>query len=113
MAVTRLLEPRATTRSKRVPMLDYGLVIAIATWRTFARSVERSHVLTDLREWPEKSCTLSGLEVAVEKPFLNDDDGLDEEDEDDDDFDYFNLDELGIDPEEYYELCHNSFFHRP
>lgn len=39
---------------------------------------------------------------------LSDENDLDEEDED-----YWDLDELGIDPEEFYDLCRNLHSARP
>lgn len=85
-------------------MQAYGLRTATATWRTFAHFGGRYHVLMDSRGSAEKLSTSS-------HPIEDEDDQyFDEDDEASDD--YWDLDELGIDPEEFYDLCRNSFSHK-
>lgn len=85
-------------------MQDSGLVTDIATSLIFARFVERSVALMVSSEWLERSATSSNQEEEEEEQYSSEDD---ESADYDDDFDYFNLDELGVDPEEFYDLCPN------
>lgn len=59
----------------------------------------------DSSESAVRLCT-SSIPVVEAKPYSERDD---EDDDDDDDElnDYWDLDELGVDPEEFYDLCRN------
>lgn len=64
---------------------------------------------TDSREWPARFCTLSVRTEAEDDPYFDDE----SESADDDDEEYWDLDELGVDPEEFYDLCRNCTSPRP
>lgn len=81
-------------------MQAYGPGTDIGTSRTFVLSAGLSRELTGSSAFAGRLCT-SYTQDEEDEPYSDDDDeSLD---------DYFDLDELGIDPEEFYELCPNSF----
>lgn len=65
---------------------------------------------TDLSEFAER-LSISFLPTRRADQYFEDDDENDEEDDDLDE--YWDLDELGVDPEEFYDLCRNCTSPRP
>lgn len=62
-------------------------------------------MLTASREYAERLCTSSPRINPEEDLYFEDDEELNDDE-------YWDLDELGIDPEEFYDLCRNSFSHK-